>query len=548
MHAWLVNLLPSSTALALDIGAGTGRDAAWLARRGFEVVAVEPSKAMQDEAKHLHPQAAIRWIGDALPVLRETLRLGLSFDFILLSAVWMHVPQTERTRAFRKIVTLLKPGGLVAISLRIGPVDPDRSMYPVTEEEIEHLARIHGAFIERRTLTKDYLGRGEISWLQMAIRLPDDGSGALPLLRHIILNDDKSSTYKLALLRVLCRIADGTAGYANLNDDDYVSVPLGLVGLYWIRLFKPLLASDLPQSPLNRGFDQLGFVREGFRRLAGLSHHDLRVGMTFSGHGAKALHEALRDACNTIARMPATYMTYPNGGPILPVRRGRAPARTATVALNEAYLSTFGELHVPRHLWKALQRFDAWIEPALVAEWMRLTKLYALSQGRTIEESSLLQAMTWSEPSRDVRLAREQALRLMKDGNFHCIWTNRPLSPENLDIDHCFPWIAWPCDDLWNLLPAHRQVNQQQKRDRLPSDALLRAAHDRILDWWQRAYLEGGNAALYERFMLEAKASLPSLPPSAVDLDDLFAGVSLQRIRLKNDCHRRSDSRVNWSG
>jgi hypothetical protein len=31
------------------------------------------------------------------------------------------------------------------------------------------------------------------------VRLPDDGSGALPLLRHIILNDDKSSTYKLAL-------------------------------------------------------------------------------------------------------------------------------------------------------------------------------------------------------------------------------------------------------------------------------------------------------------------------------------------------------------
>jgi len=29
-------------------------------------------------------------------------------------------------------------------------------------------------------------------------------------LRHITFNDDKSSTYKLALLGVLCRIADGT--------------------------------------------------------------------------------------------------------------------------------------------------------------------------------------------------------------------------------------------------------------------------------------------------------------------------------------------------
>lgn len=48
----------------------------------------------------------------------------------------------------------------------------------------------------------------------MALRLPDDGTGALPLLRHVILNDQKSATYKLGLLRALCRAADGAAGPA----------------------------------------------------------------------------------------------------------------------------------------------------------------------------------------------------------------------------------------------------------------------------------------------------------------------------------------------
>jgi protein-L-isoaspartate O-methyltransferase len=43
VHGWLVDLLPNAPALVLDIGAGTGRDAAWLASRGLEVVAVEPS-------------------------------------------------------------------------------------------------------------------------------------------------------------------------------------------------------------------------------------------------------------------------------------------------------------------------------------------------------------------------------------------------------------------------------------------------------------------------------------------------------------------------
>ena len=156
-----------------------------------------------------------------------------------------------------------------------------------------------------------------------------DGTGALPLLRHVILNDDKSSTYKLALLRVLCRIADGAAGYARHVDEEHITVPLGLAALYWVRLFKPLLLAGLPQSPTNVGVENLGFAKEGFRRLTDVSHLDLRIGMSFGPNLSLALHAALRDASDTIARMPAHYMSYPNGAPILPVRRiGRVPSPT----------------------------------------------------------------------------------------------------------------------------------------------------------------------------------------------------------------------------
>jgi len=70
VHGWLVDLLPNARALVLDVGAGTGRDAAWLASRGLEVVAVEPSDAMRAEAQRLHPSPSIRWISDPLPGLR----------------------------------------------------------------------------------------------------------------------------------------------------------------------------------------------------------------------------------------------------------------------------------------------------------------------------------------------------------------------------------------------------------------------------------------------------------------------------------------------
>ena len=264
---------------------------------------------MLAKGQRLHPSPSIRWISDSLPGLDSLFRLGLSFDLILLSAVWMHVPPADRARAFRKLVTLLKPGGCIAITLRHGPAEPERGVHNVSQAEIEHLARAHGAFVERAADGKDELGRSAVTWTQLAVRLPDDGSGALPLLRHIILNDDKSSTYKLALLRALCRIADGAGGYARDTDDGHIAVPLGLVGLYWVRLFKPLLAGGLPQNPTNQGDERLSFVKDGFRKLNGVSHLDLRIGMSFGADRSAALHSALRDACDTITRMPALYMT-----------------------------------------------------------------------------------------------------------------------------------------------------------------------------------------------------------------------------------------------
>jgi SAM-dependent methyltransferase len=535
INDWLHDFLPDGPALALDIGAGSGRDAAWLASRGIEVVAAEPAAAMREAGQKLHPDASVRWMPDRLPGLEQTTRTGLSFDLILMNAVWQHVAPTDRERAFRKAITLLKPGGIIAVTLRDGPEDTGRGMHGVSAGEIEKLARNHGAFVELSVQSKDHLGREDIEWTQMAIRLPDDGTGALPLLRHIILNDDKSSTYKLALLRVLCRIADGAGGYARDADDDHVSIPLGLVALYWIKLFKPLLAADLPQSPRNRGFAGLGFVGGGFHGLMNTSHHDLSVGIHFTGRVGAALHQSLRDASQTIAKMPATYMTFPNGGPVFPTQYAAPGQLPQEVRLEEVYLSSFGEMRIPRHLWRALQRFDAWIEPALIAEWIRLMKVYAGRQDRKLSEARIGQAMTWSDPKRDVSIASRRAKMLIEKSSLRCVWSDRKLTDRNLDIDHCFPWSAWPCNDLWNLLPSHRDVNQNKKRDRLPGSDLLRSAQDRITQWWQTAYSEPNDGILAERFALEALASLPGLDRQAIEPDDIFNAVSLQRMRLRHD-------------
>ena len=127
-------------AVVMDVGAGSGRDAAWLASLNYDVLAVEPSPSLRAEAIRLHPADSIRWLDERLPDMAGVIRTGLSADAILLSAVWMHVRPADRPRAFRKLVCLLRSGGLLALSLREGPAEPSRGMHPVSLPEIERLS------------------------------------------------------------------------------------------------------------------------------------------------------------------------------------------------------------------------------------------------------------------------------------------------------------------------------------------------------------------------------------------------------------------------
>lgn len=219
---------------------------------------------MRGLARGFHPQTNIRWEDDRLPGLSRVHRLGLTYDVVWLSAVWMHVAPAERPLAFRRLSTLLRPGGWMFISLREGSPAPDRLMYPVSTEEIERLAVSHDLSVRAVLSSRDALGRDEIAWKLVILELLDDSTGSLPTLRGIILQDAKSATYKLALLRALTIIADRSASFAR-DEGEGVLVPLGLLALYWVRMFRPLLLAGLPQAPSNIDGRGLGFVKEAFR-------------------------------------------------------------------------------------------------------------------------------------------------------------------------------------------------------------------------------------------------------------------------------------------
>jgi SAM-dependent methyltransferase len=531
IHRDALPFLPASPGLALDVGAGSGRDAAWLAGRGWEVVAVEPAAALRAEAARLHPTPLVRWVDDRLPALSAVHRLGLGFDLVWLSGVWMHIPPEDRPRAMRKLATLLKPGGRMMLTLRHGPAPADRPMWPVDAMEVERLGLDHGLALRVATeRAEDRQGRADVRWQTVILDLPDDGAGALPLLRGVILRQERFATYKLALLRCLARIADASPNVAE-EGGDHVVLPLGLVALYWLRMYKPLVERGLPQVPVGVG---MAFVKPGFHGLRTLAPFDLRPGGVVPGETAEALRQALRDAARVIADMPAKHLTYADDTAVFPAQAARLPRGSGALALNAELFWSLGRIQVPLHVWQALRRMSAWIEPMLLAEWVRQTRDFAERAGRTIATDDVLDALRWLEPTRDTGFVRGlAAARLARGAPVACIWTGEQLRAGAMDVDHCLPWSAWACNDLWNLLPASPAANRT-KSGLIVAAPALAEAKPRILDWWRSGYLDADEATR-ARFAEEARSTLPIAQDRAPDLDELFSALDFRRLRLRQE-------------
>lgn len=146
-HRGVLDLIPPAPLDVLDIGAGTGRDAAWFAARGDRVVALEPTREMREGAMAIHADVSITWLDDSLPELKSV--RAKTFDLVWMSAVWMHFLAAEHAAMMPAIAQLLRPGGALMISLRHGPLPEGRRMFEVSAAETIALASESGLDIVR---------------------------------------------------------------------------------------------------------------------------------------------------------------------------------------------------------------------------------------------------------------------------------------------------------------------------------------------------------------------------------------------------------------
>ena len=151
-HIWR-DKLPIKAGKALDIGAGSGRDARWLASKGWQVTAVEPSSALRKIAQQ-HRISNIDWLDDSLPRL-TSLASVQHYDLILVSAVWMHLTQQDQIIALKRLRELASCTGVIVITWRNQAREKDRIFYDVDTSIFGHNAIM---------ASDDKTGRDEVIW------------------------------------------------------------------------------------------------------------------------------------------------------------------------------------------------------------------------------------------------------------------------------------------------------------------------------------------------------------------------------------------------
>jgi SAM-dependent methyltransferase len=130
---------------AIDLGCGEGRNAIWLAERGWRVTAVDFSAAGLSRAARLAAgrRVSVDWVRADLLGYQPA---AGAYDLVLLA--YLHLPTTALARVFRAAAAAVAPGGtLFAVGHdrdnitrgHGGPQDPDRLWTAALAAELDGL-------------------------------------------------------------------------------------------------------------------------------------------------------------------------------------------------------------------------------------------------------------------------------------------------------------------------------------------------------------------------------------------------------------------------
>ncbi len=377
-------------------------------------------------------------------------------------------------------------------------------------EEIQLLfERMGFRFVTRHERQSTVDGRGYF----VLVMESGEGGGirAVDEIEAIIFQDDKLTTYKLALLRALCEIAQTENCSVRWRNDGYVEVPLGLVVEKWLFYYWPIIAEDgagdevaIPQKRDGEREKAIRFrreMRELIRRYGGNMselHFQFLSGKVPSAN-KQSLTMALRKIEKAIVLGPVKYTRGAGRCSEGYFMHQSSGERKGVYDSARDVVETLGSILVSHNAWREMCLIGHWISESLILRWAELTSEFCRGDSRQgIKEKMVELLLRRPEQERDVAEARGVFSEVP---DLRCTWTGSRLF-RSFDVDHIIPYSVIYSNDLWNLVPASREANRS-KSDKLVEDETLCLCRERIFMSWEIL-----QERFPKRFELEIKRSL----------------------------------------
>ncbi len=174
LHARFLQNIPAGARI-LDAGCGSGRDARAFKDRGYQVTAFDASPELARlAAEHSGLQVQVAHFLSLPDAAQLGLPAGTLFDGIWACASLLHVARRDQPEAWSRLWRLLKPGGVVYASYKLGGgerVDHvGRSFTDAREDKLlEWLIELPGVAPKESWVTEDLRSRSGTTWLNALV-------------------------------------------------------------------------------------------------------------------------------------------------------------------------------------------------------------------------------------------------------------------------------------------------------------------------------------------------------------------------------------------
>ncbi|WP_457634847.1 HNH endonuclease domain-containing protein [Persephonella sp.] len=321
-------------------------------------------------------------------------------------------------------------------------------------------------------------------------------------LNFIIERDSKDTTYKFALLRSVIETVQ-YFDHLKKEEDNMVIFPLGLLIEKWILYYYPLIENKIPQKhgENKSGSSKTLAFKPYLEKLVSFYKDKGGISVFYSDYKNGNLPEEIRfiflelvkKLKSTITNMPMKYLGksyYQKEYSIFNFNKDSNTIRKSDIGKikidREFLIKNFGTFSFSKELYVVFIYFGSFLNgtESIIYKWAEFSAKMDESKSISVEKV-LEKLLTSPENERNVELSKKIYRRLLnKNGKIVCVWSKKPITEKTLNIDHVLPFSIWQNNDLWNLLPAHKEINQN-KKDKIPSPELIKNRSELISYYWR---------------------------------------------------------------